>query len=211
MGKMSKTKGASYELKIAKNFSSWSGESFYRTPASGAWSSQRLGQNAQSGDIVAPEEVIFPFSVELKHHEGVSLNNYMMDSGEVPSFFTQNVGDAVRSNKIPMLITHSNYSPNYLSLPLSNKMLSDFKDRNKNYMVTTVNFEDYLTSENIEMDIMIVTLEDFFEVYSLSDFRVGYKRMFSYWYKNMLPRLQERRTGNKNPDNELEKIIENLG
>lgn len=211
MGKMSKNKGSNFELKISKAFSSWSGRSFYRSPGSGAWSSQRLGQNAQVGDIVAPEDLVFPFSVELKHHENVTLSNYMLSNGEVPSFFSQNVGDAVRSNKIPMLITHSNYSPNYLSLPLSNKFLTAFKDAGKHYIVTTVKFNDYVTDEAITMDIIIVLLEDFFELYSINDFEKGYKTMFRYWFKDVKPYIESRTTGAKPMSvSEIDDIVDNL-
>lgn len=207
-GKMSKTKGSNFERKIAKDFSKWSGRTFYRTPGSGAWSSQRLGQNAQVGDIVAPEDMIFPFSVELKHHEGITLNNYMQSSGEVPEFFTQNVGDAVRSEKVPMLITHSNFAPNYLSLPYSKKFFDKFKQEGKAYMLTTITFKDYLTDEPINMDIGIVLLEDFFELYKAEDFYKGYKTLFRYWFKDMAPNIEERHTGK---GDELVSILSKLG
>lgn len=192
---MSKTKGSSFELKISKMLSSWSKKPFYRTPASGSWSSQRLGQSAQVGDIVPPEDIVFPFSIELKHHEGVSLENYMMSNGEVPSFFSQNVGDAVRADKIPMLITHANYAPNYLSLPLSNKFLKPFIDNNKPYVVTNIKFPDYVSGEDVYMDVSVVILEDFLELYNLEDFYKGYKTMFRYWYKDVSTDIQSRTTG----------------
>ena len=206
-GKMSKNKGSNYERATAKAFSQWGGKEFYRTPASGAWSSQRQGQNAQVGDIVAPEDIIFPFSIELKHHENVTLDNYMFSNGEVPSFFSQNVGDAIRANKIPMLITHSNYAPNYMSLPYSSKFITPFKEKEIPYLVTTVKFKDYVTEEPIVMDITIVTLEDFFSVYKLEDFSKGYKTMFRYWYKEISPNIVSRVTGRTT---DIDEILKNL-
>lgn len=211
MGKLSKNKGSNYELKISKSFSSWSGRSFYRTPGSGSWSSQRLGQNAQVGDIVAPEDLVFPFSVELKHHENVTLSNYMLSNGEVPSFFSQNVGDAVRAEKVPMLITHSNYAPNYLSLPLSKKFISKFESSSKPYLITNVNFPDYTTGDIVSMDICIVLLEDFFELYTVDDFEKGYKTMFRYWYKDVMTDVKSRTTGAKPMSvSEIDDIVDNL-
>lgn len=210
-GKLSKNKGANYERVMAKYFSKWSGKDFYRTPGSGSWSSQRMAQDNQSGDIVAPSDIKFPFSVELKHHEGFTLDSFVRNTGEIPSFYTQNVGDATRSEKVPMLVVHKNYSPNYVSIPYSKSIESSMKENHLPYMVTTVVFKDYLTDTDIYMDVLVMVLEDLFSIYTLEDFIKNHKRMFSYWYKTMLPNLQERRTGNKNTDKELEKIIENLG
>lgn len=208
---MQKTKGASFELKVSKMLSKWSGKSFYRTPASGAWSSQRLGQSAQVGDIVPPEDITFPFSIELKHHENVTLDNYMMSTGEVPSFYSQNVGDAVRANKIPMLITHSNYAPNYMSLPLSSKFVKSFQDNNKPYIITTVKFQDYVSGEDVYMDVSIVILEDFLELYSIEDFFKGYKTMFKYWYKEVSPDIVSRTTGSAlMTESDITNIIDKL-
>lgn len=208
---MSKNKGANFERTMAKAFSSWSGKEFYRTPGSGNWSSQRLGQSAQVGDIVPPEDIVFPFSIELKHHEGISLDNYMMSNGEVPSFFAQCVGDAVRSQRIPMLITHSNYAPNYLSLPLSSKILKPFIDNNKPYITTKVKFQDYVSGEDVYMDIFVVILEDFFELYSVENFYKGYKVAFKYWYKEVSPDIKSRTTGSAlMTKSDIDNIIDKL-
>jgi len=211
-GQMSKRKGASYELKISKLFSSWSGKSFYRTPASGAWASQRLGQDEQTGDIVAPSSIKFPFSVELKNHEGISLENFMRSNGEIPQFFTQNVGDAVRAKKVPMLIVHKNRYPNYLAVPNNKVMLSDAIDNHLNYMTTTIKYKDALTDEDLYIDVIVMTLEDFFGLYTLDYLLDSHKEMFKNWYKIMNDGIGERRMGSKKTikNTNVQEILSNL-
>jgi len=211
-GKMSKNKGASYERKIAKVFSQWSGKEFYRTPASGAWASQRLGQDSQSGDIVAPSSINFPFSVELKNHEGISLENFMRSNGEIPQFFTQNIGDAVRAKKVPMLIVHKNRSPNYLAVPNNEIMLSDLIDNHLDYMTTTIKYKDALTDEDLYIDVIVMTLEDFFGLYTLDYLLDSHKEMFKNWYKIMNDGIGERRMGSKKTikNTNVQEILSNL-
>jgi len=206
-GKLSKNKGASYELKMSKYFSKWSGRDFYRTPGSGSWSSQRMAQDNQSGDIVAPSDIKFPFSVELKHHEGFTLDSFVRSIGEIPSFYTQNVGDAVRSEKVPMLIVHKNYAPNYVSVPYSKSIERNMKENHLPYMITTVLFKDYLTDTDIYMDVLVMVLEDLFSIYTLEDFIKNHRRMFTYWYTKVMPDVSKRSTGS----NDLDKIIDSLG
>lgn len=216
MGKMQKNKGANFELKISKLFTKWSQESgmgtFYRTPASGAWASQRTGQDAQSGDIVAPQEMNFPLSLELKHHEGVTVQQFLHSTGEVPKFFTQAVGDAVRSGKVPALIAHWNYNPNYLVLPYSYSILEDAKAKHLDYLATTIKYKDALSDEELYLDVLMLTLEDFMALYTIKELLEGHVDMFSGWYDKVAKGLNSRRTGSKNPQRStnVDEILDNL-
>lgn len=211
-GKGAKNKGSLFELKISKSLSKWSGLPFYRSPASGAWASQRLGQDAQSGDIVAPQSIDFPFSIELKHHEGVSLDNFVHSTGEVPSFLTQAIGDAVRVNKIPILITHWNYHPNYISIPYSEKVLSDLKSIQKPYLVTTTKYKDSLTDEDLYIDLLTFIYEDFLELYSLDYLLKSSTYLFSAWVDLVSQGINSRKTGSKKEikSTNVKEILDNL-
>ena len=68
-----KAQGNDFERKIAKKLSSWwcQGEvPFRRTPNSGGWDKQVNDGTVQAvGDIFAPPNANFPFSVECKHRK----------------------------------------------------------------------------------------------------------------------------------------------
>lgn len=215
-GRMSKNKGSNYELKISKLLTAWSKESgmgtFYRTPASGAWASQRTGQDAQSGDIVAPQDMNFPLSLELKHHEGVTVQQFLHSTGEVPKFFTQAVGDGVRAGKVPALIAHWNYNPNYLVVPFSEQVLKKAKEGHLDYLTTTVKYKDSLDDEELYLDVLLLTLEDFMKLYTLSELIEQHETLFSEWYDKVAKGLNSRRTGSKNPlkTTDVDEILSNL-
>ena len=211
-GKMSKNKGSSYELRISKLLSKWSGKEFYRSPASGAWASQRLGQDSQSGDIVAPASINFPFSIELKNHEGISIENFMRSTGEIPSFFTQCVGDAVRSEKIPMLIVHKNYSPNYVAVPVNDTVLEDARENHLPFITTQVTYKDVLTDEDLHIDIIVMILEDFLDLYTLEYLLESSKDIFKSWYDITSKGIGKRRMGSKNvvKETDVNEILSNL-
>lgn len=69
--KNSRVKGSRAELEVAEMFSRWCGNTVRRTPLSGGWSSARFGVTA---DLVCPKKA-FPFSVEVKHREGWTLDD----------------------------------------------------------------------------------------------------------------------------------------
>ncbi len=75
-GKMSRTKGNSFERDIASLFTEKFGGEFKRTPLSGGWSKKH---KECLGDIICPEE--FPFIIECKNRETVNLSNIILDEG----------------------------------------------------------------------------------------------------------------------------------
>lgn len=112
----SRNKGYSYERKIAKVFTKWTGFECKRTPASGGW--------AKTGDITPknPEDMInFPLCVELKKRERWSFADLIKGSKlktGILSWWEQCITDAQTSNKIPLLVFSRNLDINYACMYL---------------------------------------------------------------------------------------------
>jgi hypothetical protein len=98
------------ELMIAKLLGNWWGHPFRRTPGSGGWaaSGHRASQSFH-GDIVAPPEAKFPFSVEIKSYKSVDLYLSLYGTPMLYSFWEQCKTDANRVHKRPMLIMKEDY------------------------------------------------------------------------------------------------------
>lgn len=121
-------KGKGYELKTAKLLSPWWGETFRRTPCSGAlkWGTDQ----GVAGDIVTPEGSLFPFSIECKHREGWSIEQLMKGSAEIESWWSQCVTDSDRVGLKPLVIFHKNFSPNYAMIRTEDFMpILSYKER----------------------------------------------------------------------------------
>ena len=105
-----------YERTIAKALSAWWGFEFRRTPSSGAWSTQGrvfagkpVASNDFHGDIVAPPEAHFPFSVECKCYQTVDLYLALYSrEGVLFNWWEQSMHDAQRVKKWPMLVFKGN-------------------------------------------------------------------------------------------------------
>jgi len=72
----SRTKGATFERKIAKLFSEATGNTWGRTPGSGAFAT-RTGMNSLQGDIFSEED--FPYLVECKAYEKIPLHLFAQE------------------------------------------------------------------------------------------------------------------------------------
>lgn len=81
-----------FERDVAKILGAWASCVFRRTPGSGAWGKQGQSRNSTGhdatsdfhGDIVAPAEAKFPFSVECKTYKAVEF--YLALYGKSPIF-----------------------------------------------------------------------------------------------------------------------------
>lgn len=178
---MSKDKGARFELALAKKFSKWGGVDFARSVGSGNFSSQHFGYDGLSGDIVSPDGVYFPISIEAKHHESVSVKAIFNNNLEIPSFVEQSFGDAIRVKKVPFLIMHANRTPNYLMTPYSSKVENTLYRNNKRYIVTFNQYKDDMLEKVVTFKTMTFILEDFFELYTIGDL-VKFKDTYKDWY-----------------------------
>lgn len=128
VGRHSKTKGSNYELAIAKILTAWWGAPFHRVPASGG-----LHWNASmnvSGDIITIPEAGFPFVVECKKREEWTLENAFLNNKEIKLWWSQVVGDARETGKIPMLIFSRNRAENFVMLPYNEDFIVNFRTAN---------------------------------------------------------------------------------
>jgi Holliday junction resolvase len=126
-------KGASFERKVAKFVSDWWGIDAHRTPQSGGL---RWSKDARvTGDIVAPADSNFPFSIECKKHEGWTLENLLKGTGEITDWWKQAHADAQKVDKLPLLIFSKNRSPVYFMLPVEQWAKLEMSPRN--YFITT--------------------------------------------------------------------------
>jgi hypothetical protein len=95
--------GSDYERRIAGILGKWWGCAFRRTPSSGGWDKlSRDGQTLAVGDLYAPPEAGFPFSVECKKRR-TAVNLYCTNS-EFFLWWKQCCDDAASVNKLPMLV-----------------------------------------------------------------------------------------------------------
>lgn len=115
MATNSKRKGNSYELKIAKKMTEWTGLKFERVPASGGLHWRK--DNRVYGDIVTNEPG-FKYVVECKNREKWNMDNLFKGSAEVEKWWEQVTKDAVATGKQRMVIFTRNQQPDYIMLSL---------------------------------------------------------------------------------------------
>lgn len=106
-GLNSKKKGARGELLACKLFAEWTGTEFNRVPRSGGL---RWADSSQiAGDIVCSSAFVFPFVVEVKNYENLNIKQGSVGrKAEIFKFWNQACRDAIRVNKIPLLIVKDN-------------------------------------------------------------------------------------------------------
>lgn len=112
----SKQKGNSFELKVAKILTDWSGEEFHRTPMSGAlhWSNDKRVVS----DIVPPNNMEFPFSIECKNQENPwDFDSIIKKTSVLWKHWEQAESDAMSEGLVPMLIFTRNYRDDYIAIP----------------------------------------------------------------------------------------------
>lgn len=162
MGKKSKVKGSTYELKIAKLLTSWWGAgTFNRAPASGAlhWGrDQRV-----AGDIVAPPEADFPFVIECKKREEWTMEHILLDIGQPKEWWAQVVTDARRVEKVPILIFSRNRAKDFIMVPYDSEMYDKLNKEDKSAMITTVSIKN-IRDEIQLFDVIVSTYESLIQV-----------------------------------------------
>lgn len=157
-----RNKGASFERQIAKQLTSWSGMEFNRTPSSGGlhWK-----QNSSvSGDIVAPDTISFPFSIELKKQEVPWDFDFLLKGTSVIwSFWEQCEKDASSQGKTPLLIFGKNRRFVYFmmrKLEFSN-LMGPIKYKNTDTPYLEINYK--------KNSFVVADFSRFLELYSLQD------------------------------------------
>ena len=101
------------ERTVAKQLGTWWGCEFRRTPSSGAWGKQTFSHHKSKasddfhGDIVAPKEARFPFSVECKAYKEVELYKALYGASNIYEWWAQCVRDTPKK-MYPMLVMKEN-------------------------------------------------------------------------------------------------------
>jgi len=185
-GKGGKLKGGNYERKTAKLFTTWwqagglEGE-FYRTPASGGLRWANRGDTI--GDLVVPQG--FVGTVECKDTESwkfkelftktiarapllkkkgknIGKSNSPRTIGE---FWYQTWEEAVRANKIPMLIFSKNYQKSLIVTPVNAIWNTLYKDAFKQWAV----YKSFVPDQNQflpYLNTVIMRFDKFLEIAS---------------------------------------------
>ena len=140
IGKHAKRKGSSAQRNVAKVLGLWlynDPNIFHSTPASGGlrWKSDVAGTR---GDIVAPDDINFPYSIEIKNQEGWDFHQLFQDQGKIPKWWKQTEDDAKVVDKLPCLIFTRNNLPYFTMLNLSS-LKWPFWDLNNNTFDLAIN------------------------------------------------------------------------
>lgn len=115
-----KQKGSQFERDICKSLSLWvtGGKSidvFWRSAMSGGRATVKQGLVRQAGDItsVAPEghALTNPFYLECKHLKKITLDSFLTGRGELINIWQKTVLEAVKYDRIPVLIFRQNRWP----------------------------------------------------------------------------------------------------
>ena len=153
-GKKAKTKGASFERRIAKSLGDWWEVKFYRTPQSGG-SHLKEGYEL-AGDIATPAQD-FRFHVECKNQESWSLHGLMTSpKSAVWKWWEQTLSDCPKDRE-PLLIFTKNHLPSFTLMygELLDMVICD-------YLSSEGKFED--RSRITVGDVSIITLDSFLSI-----------------------------------------------
>ena len=110
----SKKKGNKFELKVSKWFTQWTGFTFNRTPASGAWHSNK---DAASDITYVDERHAHrcKISVECKSYKDINFEHLLLATQrkkcDILRFWNQAMEDGERSKKVPILCMRYNSMP----------------------------------------------------------------------------------------------------
>ena len=153
----SKQKGSGFELKVAKQLSSWSGYKFNRTPMSGAlhWEND----TRVVSDIVPPQNLKWPFSIECKKVEyDYDFTFILKGTSTFWEHWKQAKDDATRENMIPMLVFSKNYRDTHVAIQVDVFVKLFNKKEKPSYLsihfgtddLVVLNFEQFLESTTME-------------------------------------------------------------
>ena len=150
-----KSKGNTFERKVANMLTEWSGVKFMRTPASGAI--HNFQDKRVVSDIVPPLSIgKFPFSIECKNVNcSWELSNLLEGTSEtLNAHWTQCVTDAEREGLLPMLVFTKNFRKVYTVL-----RYVDFKRLN-------IALDKLLRVTTVQVDVVIFDFQEFLSAVS---------------------------------------------
>lgn len=174
------SKGSNFERDIAKAFTKWSGVKFNRTFASGAQGDKFSNDVRVTGDLFAPVDYNFPFSVECKFHDDFNLRNVFINGSVVQLFLKQNISDARRSQRAPLLVAKVSRQDTYCILPYHKELETLLKEKQSPYFVRDMYYVDNMTRVNYHFNMIITNLDslllatpdELWEWYSTLDWNV---------------------------------------
>jgi len=125
-----KRKGSGYERQLSKILTKWASNQekdywFYRTAASGGIPTMSGGNADLSGDIMPINESVIwmkIFSFEAKcGYGGASFDKHLtgVKGNEIKSFWVQCNDDAIKHNKLPILVFKKNRTKTWIGIPPS--------------------------------------------------------------------------------------------
>lgn len=156
-----KNKGGNFERKVAKQLSEWGGVEFHRTPMSGAlhWD----GDTRVISDIVPPQGLVWPFSIECKKVEyDWSFSNFIEGTSLFWEHWKQAYGDAEREGLIPLLVFSKNYRNTYAAMTVDVFLVLFNKKKKPNYItvkcdkscskhdIIILDFNEFLSHNSLE-------------------------------------------------------------
>ena len=180
-------KGNSNELKISKQLTKWANGKavFTRSPNSGAWGSTHGVHSTISGDI-ATEAEEWPISFELKNHEAfTSMDKIYHSSTLITDFWQQNIGDAKRTHKVPLLLLHRNRSAQYAVVPYSSNLHNAFRVAGKDYGIFNLRWRDERLEQDNTQEVISFVLDDFLELFEYDQVVAMSPVWFQDWYASL--------------------------
>ena len=164
----SKNKGSRFERTICKWFQDWTGYEFNRVPASGGLRWKKTDNITSDITCTDPKHSKrFKLSVECKSYNDLKFEHILLGNKgcKILSFWEQASNDAIRGNKIPVLIMKYNNMPKGEAF-----MMVD--DR----LISLINHQE----SNLKKPTMVInTQEHIFGVYMLSDIKnINYSLLY---------------------------------
>jgi len=156
LGASAKKRGNSYENELAKQFSTWSGKQFYRTPASGSlhWS-ENMGVN---GDVSAPPEENFPYLLEAKRYADWTIEALLNNSLYFPKWIAQAVREGQATKRVPFLIYRRNGIHSFVTMPYNEKVAKKFDI----HIVTKNKYVSEIDASEETIKVLTVTIDELF-------------------------------------------------
>lgn len=157
-----KQKGNGFERKVAKKLTEWCGQKFNRTPMSGAlrWDNDKRVVS----DIVPPQSMKWPFSVECKCVESSwEFNTLLENTATLWKHWEQADSDAQREDMIPMLVFTKNYRNDFVAVyqeTFSNLQLGSKK---------SYSFPYILVNSPTFAPVVVTHLDSFLSFFEISD------------------------------------------
>ena len=170
LGAASKRRGNSLENETAKQLTKWSGHTFKRTPASGAWSASE--QFGVSADVITTWKE-WPYIEECKFYNSGNwtIENLLNSNQHFPTWVAQAVREGHDNNAPFMLVFRRNRIHSYILMPYTEVIARDFDA----YVVSKVKYTSEVTATPETIKTITIKMDDLVN-YSSSKFIKAYDK-----------------------------------